>query len=88
MGHAVELSASESDRALLPWGGRPRVRLIEAWTMTRSGPLPQDVVGRVLEDHRRVQRERAELLAALERLAPAWRELRTVLNVLNRVLEP
>jgi hypothetical protein len=41
----------------------------------------------VLDDHQRVQRERAELKATLARLAPAWRELRKVLNELNRVLE-
>ena len=50
------------------------------------GPLPQDVVRRVLEGHERVQRERAELVATLERLAPAWRELRTVLNGLIGLL--
>ena len=33
-------------------------------------------------------RERAELVATLDRLAPAWRELRIVLNELNRALEP
>jgi hypothetical protein len=39
------------------------------------GPLPQEVVRRVLEDHRRVQAERADLKAQLARLAPAWVEL-------------
>jgi len=34
-----------------------------------------------------MQRERAELVATLDRLAPAWRWLRSVLNELNRVLE-
>jgi hypothetical protein len=33
-----------------------------------------------------VQRERVELMAILDRLAPAWREMRSVLNDLNRVL--
>ena len=62
---------------------------IEGWLhrMTVES-LPQDVVARVLEDHRRVQAERAELRAALERLGPAWGELRSVLNELNRVLDP
>ena len=35
----------------------------------------------------RVQRERAELVATLDRLVPAWGELRAVLNELNRVLD-
>ena len=52
------------------------------------GPIDPAVVARVLEDHKRVQRERAELAAILDRLTPAWRELRSVLNELNRVLEP
>jgi chromosome segregation ATPase len=50
------------------------------------GPLDPVDVRRVLEDHDRVQRERAELKATLDHLAPAWRELRSVLNELNRVL--
>jgi hypothetical protein len=33
-----------------------------------------------------MQRERAELVATLDRFGAAWRELRTVLNELNRVL--
>ena len=33
-------------------------------------------------------REQAELTATMARLAPAWDELRSVLNELNRVLEP
>ncbi len=49
-------------------------------------PLPQDVVARVLESHREVLAERAELVAQLQRLTPAWGELRSVLNELNRVL--
>jgi hypothetical protein len=32
--------------------------------------------------------ERAELVAQLRRLAPAWGELRAVLNELNRIIEP
>ena len=32
--------------------------------------------------------ERAELVATLDRLAPAWRERRQVLNEINRVREP
>jgi hypothetical protein len=61
---------------------------IEGWLHRMMvEPLPQEVVRRVLEDHRRVQAERAELRAALERLGPAWGELRAVLNEINRTLE-
>ena len=44
-------------------------------------------MGRCREEHQRVQRERAELVASLDRLAPAWRELRAVLNDPCRILE-
>ena len=88
MGHAVELSASDRDPLYCLGAAGREFRLIEAWTMTRSGPLPQDVVGRVLEDHRRGQRERAEPSPR----SSGWRRRGvnsgTVLNVLNRVLEP
>jgi hypothetical protein len=60
----------------------------EITVVMTMGPLPQDVVARVLEDHRRVQAERNELRASLERLWPAWAELRSALNELNRVLGP
>ena len=60
------------------------VRWFHSMTM---GPLPQDVVRRVLEDHQRVPVERADLKAQLARLAPAWVELRAVLNEVNRTLE-
>jgi len=60
---------------------------IEGWLHRMTvEPLPQEVVARVLGDRRRVQAERAELRAALERLGPAWGELRGVLNERNRVL--
>ena len=39
------------------------------------------------ESHREVLAERAELVAQLRRLAPAWAELQAVLNELHRVLE-
>jgi hypothetical protein len=41
----------------------------------------------VLESLREVLAERAELVAQLRRLAPAWRERRGVLNALNRALD-
>jgi hypothetical protein len=60
---------------------------VEGWLHSMTmGPLPLEVVARVLEDHRRVQVEQAALQAALERLGPAWAKLRSVLNELNRLL--
>jgi hypothetical protein len=61
---------------------------IEGWLHRMTvEPLPQDVVARVLKDQRRVQAERAALRAALQRLGPAWGELRAVLNEVNRMLD-
>ena len=51
------------------------------------GPLDPADVRRVLDSLREVLAERAELLAELRRLGPAWGELRAVLNDLNRVVE-
>jgi hypothetical protein len=61
-------------RSLLPAAGRP----------------PFGVLARreALEAHRQVPAERVELVAQLRRLGPAWVELRSVLNELNRVLDP
>ena len=50
------------------------------------GPLDPADVRRVLEDHQRVLAERAELVAQLRLLGPAWGELRAVLNELSKVL--
>ncbi len=50
------------------------------------GPLDPADVRRVLESLGEVLAERAELVAQLRRLGPAWGELRAVLNELNRVL--
>jgi hypothetical protein len=52
------------------------------------GPLSSDQVARLLRSHRALAKERADLEALLVKLAPAWAELRKVLNELNRVLEP
>jgi hypothetical protein len=52
------------------------------------GPLDPGDVRRVLESHREVLAKRAELVAQLRRLGPAWGELRGVLNEVNRILEP
>ena len=58
--------------------------------MARSmtvGPLPSDQVARLLRSYRELAKEQAEVKAQLVKLAPAWAELRKVLNELNRVLE-
>jgi hypothetical protein len=57
--------------------------------MARSmavGPLPSDQVARLLRSCRELAKEQAEVKAQLVKLAPAWAELRKVLNELNRVL--
>jgi hypothetical protein len=57
--------------------------------MARSmavGPLASDQVVRLLRSYRELAKERADLEALLVKLAPAWAELRKVLNELNRVL--
>ena len=53
-----------------------------------AGPLPSDQVARLLRSYRELAKEQAEVKAQLVKLAPAWAELRKVLNELNRVLEP
>ena len=50
------------------------------------GPLPSDQVARLLRSYRELAEEQAEVKAQLVKLAPAWAELRKVLNELNRVL--
>ena len=58
--------------------------------MARSmaiGPLPSDEIARLLRSYRELAREQAEVKAHLAKLAPAWAELRKVLNELNRVLD-
>ena len=57
--------------------------------MARSmtvGPLPSDQVARLLRSYQELAMEQAEVKAQMVKLAPAWAELRTVLNELNRVL--
>jgi hypothetical protein len=68
-----------------------RVRVHELEGMARSmavGPLPSDQVARLLRSYRELATERADLEALLVKLAPAWGELRKLLNEVNRVLEP
>ena len=68
-----------------------RVRVHELEGMARSmtaGLLPSDQVARLLRSYRELAKEQDEVKAQLVKLAPAWAELRKVLNELNRVLEP
>jgi hypothetical protein len=51
------------------------------------GPIDPADVRRILESHEAVLAERAELVAQLRRLTPAWGELRSVLNELTPLLE-
>ena len=53
-----------------------------------AGALPSDQVAGLLRSYEGLAKEHAEVKAQLVKLAPAWAELRTVLNELNRVLEP
>jgi hypothetical protein len=52
------------------------------------GSLDAADVRRVLESLREGLAERAELVAQLQRLGPAWGELRSLLNEVNSILEP
>jgi hypothetical protein len=63
----------------------PCQRCLGVWLPNEQAAHPGPVTA-WLDDHQRLQRERAELVATLDRLAPAWQELRAVLNDLNRVL--
>ena len=51
-----------------------------------AGSLPSDQVARLLRSYEGLAKEQAEVKAQLLKLAPAWAELRKVLNELNRVL--
>jgi chaperonin cofactor prefoldin len=58
--------------------------------MARSmtvGPLPSDQVTRLLRSYEVMAKEQAKVKAQLVKLAPAWAELRKVLNELNRMVE-
>jgi hypothetical protein len=54
---------------------------------TSGSTRPHRGLARGLESLREVQAARAELVAQLRRLRPAWGELRAVLNEVNRRLE-
>ena len=51
-------------------------------------PLPASSVARLLESHHQLSRDWAELEGLLVELAPAWAEVRKLLNEINRVLGP
>ena len=54
--------------------------------MATTGPLAQEVIAVSSSTIRGCQREQAELKGDIDRLAPTWRERRSVLSDLNRVL--
>ena len=49
-------------------------------------PLPASSVARLIESHQQLSRDWAELEGLLVELAPAWAEVRKLLNEINRVL--
>jgi hypothetical protein len=49
-------------------------------------PPPGTTVNEVLESHADLSHDSAEVEGLLQRLGPAWAELRSLLNDLNRVL--
>jgi hypothetical protein len=74
---------------LVPVTGTSALTAAEVDELRRAAavrPLDRADVRRVLESHREVLAERAELVDQLRRLGPAWTELRGVLNELNRVV--
>ena len=57
--------------------------------MTRSAamaPLSTTSVTRLLESHAELSKDWSEVEGLLQRLGPAWAELRSLLNELNAVL--
>jgi hypothetical protein len=55
--------------------------------MVTMGNVDSADVRRVLESHKQLLAQQRELKATLDRLAPAFAELRGILNELNRRLE-
>jgi hypothetical protein len=51
-----------------------------------TAPLSAEQVTELLASHHQLAKDWAEVEALLRRLAPAWVEMRTILNDLNRVL--
>ena len=49
-------------------------------------PLAASSVARLIESHQQLSRDWEELEGLLVELAPAWAEVRRILNDLNRVL--
>ena len=48
-------------------------------------PLSASAVSELLASHHQLSKDSAEVEALLHRLAPAWAEIRSILNELNRV---
>ena len=66
-----------------------RSKTHEVESLARSmamAPLSQDSVARLLRSHGELSQEWAEVEGLLQRLGPAWAELRSLLNELNGVL--
>ena len=66
-----------------------RLRAHEVEGLARSmamAPLPASSVARLLESHQQLSRDWEERQGLLVELAPAWAEVRRILNELNRVL--
>ena len=49
-------------------------------------PLPASSVARLIESHQQLSRDWEGLEGLLVELAPAWAEVRRILNELNRIL--
>ena len=66
-----------------------RLKTHEVESLARSmamAPLSQDSVARLVRSHGELSQEWAEVEGLLQRLGPAWAELRSILNELNAVL--
>jgi hypothetical protein len=66
-----------------------RLQAHEVEGLARSmamAPLPASSVAKLVQSHQQLSREWEELEGLLVELAPAWAEVRKVLNEINRVL--
>jgi hypothetical protein len=70
-------------------GARVTAGELDGWlrSMVTMGNVDSADVRRVLESHKQLLAQQRELKATLDRLAPAFAELRGILNELNRRLE-
>ena len=55
-------------------------------SLAASGQLSRDQLDWVLAESRRLLDERAQLVEVLDRLSPAWKDVRSVLNELHAAL--